>query len=49
MEEAGAKVSRIAAKLGHANPAITGSDLISLSKIGNPYAAEIDRLMNIEH
>lgn len=47
MEETGAKVSRIAAKLGHATPAITGYYLISLNKIEHPYAAEIDRLMSI--
>jgi len=47
MEETGAKVSEIAARLGHANPTITGRYLVKLRKAENPYAEELDRLMGI--
>lgn len=43
MEEAGAKVSTIAARLGHENIATTGKYLTALASDENPYAASLVR------
>ncbi len=47
MEEAGAKISTIAAKLGHSNPTITGRYLAALNKAENPYAEKLDDLLGL--
>lgn len=47
METAGAKVSEIAARLGHANPAITGRYLAAMHSAENPYAELLDKQMNV--
>ena len=47
MEEAGAKISTIAAKLGHSNPNITGRYLTALRSDENPYADKLDELLGL--
>lgn len=47
MEKAGAKVSEIAARLGHANPTITGRYLAAMHSAENPYAEQLDALMGV--
>lgn len=48
MENAGAKISEIAAKLGHSNPTVTGRYLAALSSNENPYAGELANEFGIE-
>ena len=47
MEEAGAKISTIAAKLGHSNPNITGRYLAALRSEVNPFAEKLDDLLGL--
>lgn len=47
MEDAGAKVSTIQARLGHSDLSTTGRYLAELSSGGNPYAEEIARRMGL--
>jgi integrase len=48
MEDAGAKVSEIQARLGHANLATTGRYLAALSSAENPYATILENLFGIQ-
>jgi len=47
MEDAGAKVSEIQSRLGHANLATTGRYLAALSSAENPYATTLESLFGI--
>jgi integrase len=48
MEEAGAKVSEIQARLGHESLATTGRYLAALHKAENPYGTEMEKLYGME-
>jgi integrase len=47
MEDAGAKVSEIQARLGHASLATTGRYLAALTSSENPYAASLEELYGV--
>jgi hypothetical protein len=48
MESAGAKVSDIQARLGHASLATTGRYLTALKRASNPYAERLEELFGVE-
>ncbi len=47
MEDAGAKVSEIQSRLGHASLAATSRYLAALGSAENPYAATLENLFGI--